>query len=245
MLQTVTKKRARKKDSFCIIQPGHIGDVIICLPIAKKLADKGHEVFWPLWPHILPNFTKGNINYVNFLGVYEFGWYESVLNFCHSNNIIPIDLSFNQPETWGNRNTKLFGKQKKLSFDAFKYKLAGVNIKEKWKLSIERIANREQALFDALCNKDKYVLAHFQGSNVRKEIHLENLNDCKLIEICPLTDCIFDWLKIIENAEYLVLIDSAFANLVEQLNFPNKKIFIKRSEPLQTPLLRNEWRFID
>jgi hypothetical protein len=58
-----------------------------------------------------------------------------------------------------------------------------------------------------------------------------------------MTDNIFDWLLILEKANLLILIDSCFANLVEQLNMPNTKIFGFRSEIAFTPVLKNRWRF--
>ena len=32
-----------------ILQPGRLGDIIICLPIAKYYADQGFEVVWPMF----------------------------------------------------------------------------------------------------------------------------------------------------------------------------------------------------
>jgi hypothetical protein len=40
------------------------------------------------------------------------------------------------------------------------------------------------------------------------------------------------------------MIDSAFANLVEQLNLPNEKYMMLRSPGLLTPVHRNGWRFL-
>jgi len=230
---------------ICIIQPGQIGDIIICLPIAKKFADSGYKVYWPLWEHIFPHFTKGHISYVEFVKIDMSNWYNNIIQNCKQSSIEILDLSFNQPGTWENTNTKLFGKQTEHSFDVFKYNLAKIDISEKWKLSIQRIKEREDQLYERVYPKNKYILTHFQGSDCRKEIQLTNLNNCSVVEIVPYTDCIFDWLKLIERAEYLVLIDSAFANLVEQLNLPNKKIFIKRRCYTNTPLLKNSWKIIE
>ena len=32
-----------------IVQPGKLGDIIICAPIAQYYADKGYEVYWPVF----------------------------------------------------------------------------------------------------------------------------------------------------------------------------------------------------
>lgn len=233
------------KKKFCIIQPGHIGDVIICLPIAKKLVDEGHEVYWPLFSQFFPHFTKGNVDYVKFLEIRSPDWYREIHESCKQKDIEPIDLVFNLPGCWHNNNTKLFG-QTNMPFDEFKYKLANVDLNEKWKLSINRIKDREEELYNRVVKDEKYVLTHFQSSDVRKEVKLESLKDRKVIEIKPLTDCVFDWLTIIERADYLVFIDSVFVNMVEQLNLNHKKIYIeKRKGVKHNPVLRNEWKIIN
>lgn len=228
----------------CILQPGNIGDVIICLPIAKHLVNRGYNVKWPLWPNIISHFTKGNIDYVDFYEAPLDDWYHRTLSECQRDDTLIVDLSFNQPGSWGNNNSKRFASQSELSFDKLKYDLAGVDISEKWNLEISRDNEREQQLFEKLRLSNDYVVTHFQGSDIRKEVKLENLNNCDVVEIQPITDCIFDWLKVIEQAECLVLLDSAFSNLVEQLNITNKKFFIKRRDFVHTPVLRNDWTIV-
>ena len=51
-----------------IIQPGRIGDILICLPIAKWYYDRGHEIIWPVDSAIIKNFI-GYIDYVKFIPV--------------------------------------------------------------------------------------------------------------------------------------------------------------------------------
>jgi len=63
----------------------------------------------------------------------------------------------------------------------------------------------------------------------------------QIVEITHLTDNPFDWLYTLEHATRLILLDSCFSNLVEQLNFPVEKSFIMRSEVRWTPVLRNSW----
>jgi hypothetical protein len=57
-----------------------------------------------------------------------------------------------------------------------------------------------------------------KASDVEYRIDLSGIEQgVQAIEITEVTDCIFDWLKILEGAETLVLIDSVFANLIDQL----------------------------
>jgi hypothetical protein len=94
----------------------------------------------------------------------------------------------------------------------------------------------------ALCDEN-YVVVHRQGSNVKKEIVIPpQFAGHQVIEIDEQTDCVFDWLLVLERAKFLMLIDSCFANLVDQLGFANEKMFILRSEVRFTPVLRSNWQ---
>jgi hypothetical protein len=54
---------------------------------------------------------------------------------------------------------------------------------------------------------------------------------------------IFHWLKILENAKVLILVNSSVSNLVEMLNFTNKKILLPRPDG-RLPTLKNKWQEI-
>jgi hypothetical protein len=172
-------------------------------------------------------------------------WYNSILDYCKKNDIEPVDITFNQIGSWHNNNTQKFNNQKELSFDTFKYKLANIDLNEKWNLQIKRNVERENKLYNEVVKQSEYVVVHFQGSDIRKEIKLENTANAQIIEIKPITDCVFDWIKILENAKCLVLLDSVFSNLVEQLNMKNKKFFIKRRDFINTPTLKNDWGYLE
>jgi hypothetical protein len=227
-----------------IVLPGNIGDIIISLPIAKYYHDKGYEIHWPIYNIIIENF-KNHITYVNFypLNIQNFNPIEESFKILKEKKCEILDISFTSPGSWGNENSKRFLDQDELRFDEFRYKLANVPFDEKWNLSFDRILNREELLFNKLVKKE-FCLIHLQGSDVRKDIKIANEKDHQIIEIKPETNSIFDWLKIIENAKALVMIDSCFANLIEQFNIKTKKFFIKRSQPKTTPTLRNDWILI-
>ena len=227
-----------------IILPGKIGDIVICLPIAKYLSDKGFDIHWALWPGILPHFNKGHFPYVTFR---EIPWNDHSINntikYCKSKGYDILDLSFTSMGSWNNNNTKKFRSQTKYSFDEFRYNLANVPFDEKWKLDIKRDGKREVDLFNSLITQ-KYACINLQGSDTRRDIPLDNRDNLQIIHVSGLTDCIFDWLLILERAEFLVCIDSAIANIVEQLNMKNKKWFALRSNNQCTPILQNEWSII-
>lgn len=41
-----------------IILSGKIGDIIICLPIAKYYYDKGYTIYWPIYDFLISNFNQ-------------------------------------------------------------------------------------------------------------------------------------------------------------------------------------------
>jgi hypothetical protein len=53
-----------------------------------------------------------------------------------------------------------------------------------------------------------------------------------------------DWLLTLERASKLILIDSCFANLVEQMNLTNDKAVILKNSVAHTPVFKNGWRFL-
>lgn len=219
-----------------IIQPGKIGDIIICLPIAKWYYDKGYEIIWPIDSRIMPNFI-GYVNYVTFVPI-SFNCDEArAVCLSQSCNTI-IDVSFTIPG--GNRlNTDFYLNQSEKEFDEVKFNIAGVPFEEKWNLIFTRNKSKELELYNRLVDSKSHAVVQWNGSNMRREIRLDNPQDHQIIEILPLTESVFDWLLILEKASFLVLIDSSVANLVEQMGIKTKKYLLTRQKA--KPTLHEEW----
>lgn len=47
----------------------------------------------------------------------------------------------------------------------------------------------------------------------------------------------------LERTDRLILVDGLYANLFEQVNFPNLKVLLLRSEAAFTPVFKNGWPF--
>jgi len=231
-----------------LIQSRGIGDIIIALPIAKYYADQGNEVYWPIYEGFAPSFTNA-APYVRWLPVPLKGdWLYDVpllmLKRVGCERIILMDLHIkDRPHL---TNMALFGF---LKFDEYKYAVAGVPFSEKWNLSIVRDRAREQALFDRVVKSKDFIVAHLQGSNATAKVQLsaytsELVNGCQSIEITPLSDNVFDWLLVIERAALRITLDSCFANLIDQLRIPGRKLFIPRSVGVHTPVLQGDWQYL-
>jgi hypothetical protein len=199
-----------------IIQPGKIGDIVICLPIANFYHKKGYEIIWPVDRNIINNFI-GYVDYVKFVPC-EFHCFDAHKT-CYAYNCNSIiDLAFTIPyANIFNSNNYLYN-QSSYSFDEFKYHIANVPFEEKWNLEITRNHKREQELFDTI-NVHPYSLCQLSSSDYRRDIKLEDYYDIQhCIPITNKTNSIFDWLYALEDARKHILIESCFSNLVDQLN---------------------------
>ena len=95
-----------------------------------------------------------------------------------------------------------------------------------------------------MIEKPIYTVCHFQGSGYRVELDVPATPETQVIRISEATDCVFDWLAILERTAARLLIDSRFANLVEQLSTPGKKAFIRNPRVPFSPVLINDWEFL-
>jgi hypothetical protein len=227
-----------------LIQSRGIGDIIIALPIAKYYSDRGYDVYWPIDQRFAPSFSQ-SVDYVNFI---PFKFEANVQGFLN----VPIELlrkagcdrsiplySYLSGDNSGNK--AYFNS---LKFDEYKYAAAGVPFREKWNLSVRRDPGREERLYRQLVTQDDFVVVHQQGSNFKSKFGIPApFRKCQVIEIAERTENIFDWLGILERARLLILIDSCFSNLVEQLGFENEKVFALRSDVRFTPVLRGNWQY--
>lgn len=196
-----------------IIQPGKIGDIIICLPIAKWYADRGYTVYWPVDKNIINNFI-GYVDYVQFVPI-EFDCVAAHQACFDLNCNTIIDLAFCIPGA-GSYNTDNYLKQSLFSFDELKYHIASVPFSQKWELSIKRNYDNEQKLLDSL-GVDPYFLVQDKSSDYRRSVYTET-EGINRIDIDMRATSVFDWIGALQKAIKLILIESCFSNLVDQLN---------------------------
>jgi hypothetical protein len=238
-----------------IIQSRGLGDIIIALPIARHYWDQGEEIVWPIcrefhssvkdhaaWVTWVPIdtdpagrfFLDRPLEVFKELGVDP----DSALYLYHYLNVVP---ELTDPEMFNI-----------LKFDQYKYQTAAVPFRLKWQLdqAILRNLTRETDLRKKLGLKegDRYCVAHLTGSSARVEKSIITWLDpaVKVINIDDhLTESIFDWCGVIESAEAVVCLDSALANMVDQLNITGPELYwIRRSAWDLTPVLGNSWTIV-
>ena len=231
-----------------IIQPGRIGDIIICLPIAAYYQRQGYTILWPIPLNLLFSF-EGIAPDIQFFGLdkdsktlVDDSW--RILNKLNCNKI--IDLAFGMQDYKNQKSYYEFLKSGQ-KFDVYKYQIAEVPILEKWNLHLNRNFQREDELFNKLKPSKYYIILHKIGSSQAVKFTLPKKwkKKYQVIKInSDITNNLFDWLGLIEKADMLLFVDSCFANLVEQLNLKNKKYFGLRSSYVLTPWIKNEWQIL-
>lgn len=233
-----------------IIQSRGLGDLIIALPIAQHYREQGWDVYWPICEEFYPSM-QGAAPWVHWIPVPtdaggEFFYDEPLTrlkNFQCNDVICLYNFLSNQPTL---KDQPFYQIAK---FDEFKYRKAGVAFHKKWTLNqcITRNPEREQALRQRVVRQPDYLVYHRHGSdNYEAELDLSYLPaEWQQIEITEITDNIFDWLGVLEQAQALILVDSCFSNLVDQLDLPVEKYFVPRSHIQNTPVLGSEWTTLE
>lgn len=235
-----------------IIQTRGLGDIVIAAPIAMYWIARGHEVVWPIDSEFLTAFTYA-LPDIQFLPVdksitgantadYFVEYPKKLLN---EYGCEKIHVMYSHLTTYDFPHAHLASF---LSFDRYKYAVAGVPFKEKWELKLKRDQERENQLFQllSLSPADRYIVMQETGSDFKANLADKiRIDTPRLINIAPITDNFLDWLGVIENAEEVHLIDSVYSNVVDQLGFTNKKFFYRRSPIYFTPIFLSDWNYAE
>lgn len=222
-----------------IIQPGRLGDIIICLPIAKWYADRGYEVLWPIEHSYVRNFA-GYVDYVKFIGIDSLDC-NAARKECISLCNTIVDLSITFPNSHPHNDSMFYQHRQTMSFDQIKYGFANVPFEEKWNLFFNRNLEAEQKLESQIYKaSDSFTLVHTKGSSESFAYHPE-VNE-SVVYVNDISKSIFDWCGLIEKANKIVAIDSSFANLVEQYGFTGPKFLVRRSADVRPTY--KDWEII-
>ena len=225
-----------------IIQPGRLGDIILCLPIAKYYYDQGYKVIWPIFSQYI-NMFEEVVDYVEFIAVTG-NIYTCVSEAKHKtiNCTKILDIAATFPDsTCTDRYVEMGDGLGEIKADHFKYIVSEVPIKHKWNLSIKRNSVAEDNLYNQYVTQPDYVVGCLTSSQGKLDIKFDTKGR-QFIEMNE-KHSIFHWLKILENAKVLALVNSSVSNLVEMLNFTTKKILLPRQDG-RLPTLKNEGQTI-
>lgn len=234
-----------------IIQTRGLGDIVIAAPIAAYYNNLGFEVFWPIDSDFIASF-KDAFPKINFIPIEKAIYGDATADYFYHQPLRELNkigcefkiclYSYLSGFDLGHQRHR-----ESLSFDAYKYAIAKVPFKEKWTLKIERNLIREAKMFDLLNLNptEEFIVIHDEGSNTKVNIQEALIEEKKrVVRIEPITNNIFDWLGVIECSNSLHLLDSVYANLVEQLNLVNTKTLYLRSNANFSPVFINSWTML-
>jgi hypothetical protein len=235
-----------------LVQIRGLGDIVIAMPIARYFYERGDRIHWPILEAFVPSFHE-SVPWVNWLGVVPDAvgdcYYKTPMSLLQGRTDRTICLYHylaSEPTLPDPALSSI------LKFDQYKFAIAKVPFVEKWNLSSCLVRNhvRETALFNQLVRSERYAVVHRRAGNESRDFDMTPAisKGYQIVEIDETTDCIFDWLTILERASILVLIDSVFANLVDQLGIGTAvpKIFLRRShgQIAWTPVLMGGWQYL-
>lgn len=244
-----------KKDDIGIVQSRGLGDLVIALPIAYHYHSMGHKVHWPICDtfYYSMNSAAPWVNWIQ-IPVDPRGYFFAAeplarlknLGVKEENTLWLYQYLNSHPEK---TNPDWFYSMK---FDQYKYAAAGLPFSLKWSLDkcIKRDKIREQILYDQLVSNDKFWVIQQHSSDVSYEIDTSAIDSSRqIIEIKELTNNIWDWLLILEKCEGMILVDSVFANIVDQLNLnPDADRYYMRKWNRNVdgnPVFLNEWTYLN
>lgn len=191
-----------------IIQPGGLGDIFLCAPIAKYYHDQGYKVVWPVREDFIIH-TKG-FWYSEFIPLTDnkymgySDWLKRCVMQCYDlHKEKKFDLVLDLADREGPQKQRLDE-----NFEQCKYRLANVPFEEKHSLLFVRSGLRETELNKLIKPPEKYAFVHLEDSLGGRAEMPET--DLPIIEIKPIKDySIIDWYKIIEQASEIYVVESA------------------------------------
>lgn len=213
-----------------LIQQGKVGDIIRLLPAVKYLADRGNQMFW-----LCPEKYHSIFEYVDYV--------KPVTQVVSGSRVIDTNFGIDQKtrlhREWLKRRPHLD------SFLTMKYEIMGVPISEVSNLVYNRNLQKEIELWDMVYPRTNYILVH-GASDYGTPVEFEGDN---VVEFYPIEGyTIFDWRKIIENADEIHCIDSSLVNFVDCLDVEaDLNYYITDKVPLKgdRTILTKKWNIIN
>jgi hypothetical protein len=236
----------KKRKKLGVVQSRGLGDIVITLPIAKYYYDQGWDILWPICEEFMPSVID-NVPWIKWIPVQTDSgsfFYDQPMERLKNFKCDEIICLYQHLTGHNFMDEKYFQYTK---FDQYKYIKAGVPFLEKWKLAdcITRFPEREQALYDQVVKNPNYAVVHLEGSDARADFDRSMIpSDWQTVEIIPRTGSIFDWLTVIERAQSIIMIDSVFSNIVDQMGLGEDHYFIQRSHIGLTPVHNLPWTWL-
>lgn len=210
---------------ICLInQPAGIGDVFFLQKMVKMYIAKGYNVIFPLLPEIM--FIKDYIKIegLQFVSIHENFPFK---NYLSHNNVFENEHLIYIPARYADNIYP------NMSCMEAKYKLIDLDFSD-WSnyFVFERNMDKENELFyDVLKLRDgeKYsFVSNIWGTppnTASKKIIYDKTFKTVYLELIP-EFTLFDWCKVIENANHISIVDTSLNYIIEKLNLNSETNFL-------------------
>jgi hypothetical protein len=212
-------------EKICVIkQPAGLGDIFSLQKVCRYYTSAGYDVIYPVLPQLL--YIKDYIQYegLNFIST-EDDFHLKQLYLTNHNIPVEIDGTHYLPFEHASQNVSG-------CVIRAKYKLIGLDW-EDWSdyFYFERNYKKENELYyDVLKLNDtseynfvNNIFGTRPGSFIKREVRsFNNLPDIIVDYIKDFT--IFDWCKVIENANNIYTVDTSFLFIMEKINLKAKNL---------------------
>lgn len=231
-----------------IIQTRGLGDVMIALPIARHYWEQGLQPVWPILSHWVEQM-RHYAPWVEWIPIeQDHGpfFYDKPKFMLEHRGIKDIICFYNALTNHKFHEVEYFQHNK---FDQFKYVHAGVPFLKKWTLSncIQRDSQREHALYQKVVGTDTrpYVLCHLKSSEQTVRIPADLIpKEYRRIDITD-QGWVLDWLGVIQNASAVVMTNSVFVNVTDQMGFDLERYYIPQHHIQLTPVFGQTWIWLE
>ena len=258
-----------------IKQGAGIGDILFSLKIAKIIHEKyGSQIIWPLHTFVLKELREYiKVPYIKWVDEKDYDWLNNYKYFTKTSG--PISSWVGPHVIKINNDTIIFplceaaqtptGKFKGGSIMCQKYETFKLSF-ENWQDSIviQRNKEKEEDLFYnvlQLNDEDEYTYVH-RKFNARPGLPVDSLfmPDVIIKPVGKVVEgnlipgfCVFDWLKVFENAKDIHVVSTSLFYILEALDkkLPEIKIYNRNDNNDLTqlygikPTLRQKWKFVE
>ena len=251
-----------------ILQPGKLGDLIVSSPIINYYNKNNFDVEWIVFDDFVDFFKRiKNVKtktfdykldisyYTNNKNRFGFGekeifnktsvFFEKAYEYVKKEKPdLFLDICWGFPGSSRENNEKIFQFYKSnRNWIDMRYFLGKTPLKERWNFSWTRDEEKEEKLLNLIkqfslkkYGSENFSIIHNYNKN-QKKIRLENQ-----IELVPIPGFqIYDWIKVLENAQQIACVDSSLCNFIEVVSSlrEKRKIYLGSEEPHYYEYIRN------
>lgn len=245
-------------NTLYLLQPGKLGDILICSTIAKYYHNLGYKIVWPVFDNFIPTIERfdfvepmsfgcsltfeeyySNKNRAGF--AYNRNFYESkkffsmFYNLVDKNKLNVIDPCFSFPghvSPLATQKIKHFTENNRNWID-LKFHLANVPLLQRWNFSFKRDIKKEEELLKYI---QDFSMKKYGSKNYNLVHTYSSLSPpediTNIINFSYIKGYeIFDWFGVIQNSDNIFCCDSSLCNFIEVIpEFKEKNKFYLGTE---------------